>query len=112
MRAGLLLGLALAVLTPLDAAVYDLAADFSNVSNPNGPWSLRAADGTLFGLHQSDVAGTSWAGDYTGVQPRWTLSTNPNDPPGIAESTGNTALDFPSGSVGGHSGFMIQFTMP
>ncbi|HEY1339561.1 MAG TPA: hypothetical protein VGF59_18735, partial [Bryobacteraceae bacterium] len=107
MRAPLLFTLAIACITPIRAAVFDLALDFSNIANPNGVWSYRAADGTLFGVNNAITAG-DWGPDFSGAQTRW----NSGGMTGIAESTGNTSMDFPAGSVGGFSGFMVQFTMP
>lgn len=40
---------------------YDLAADWSNVANPNGPWQLNKAPGVPFGTGEPD-----WWGNATG----------------------------------------------
>jgi hypothetical protein len=47
--------------------VYDLKADWSDSSNPNGAWTYRHGNSAL--PHVNDWQGLS--GDFTGVQPAW-----------------------------------------
>lgn len=47
------------------AVVYDLKTDWSDLVNPNGPWSYREGNNVL--PHVADWQGLS--GDFTGVQP-------------------------------------------
>jgi hypothetical protein len=53
--------------SPSAAAVYDLKTDWSDLINPNGPWSYREGNNLL--SHVADWQGLS--GDFTGVQPAW-----------------------------------------
>jgi hypothetical protein len=55
----------LLVVSAADAQVYDLAGDWSDVSNPNGPWALYKAPGQLFATNQAD-----WNSNGTN-QPAW-----------------------------------------
>jgi hypothetical protein len=67
-------------LSTLSAAlVYDLKTDWSDLANPNGPWSYR--EGTNVLPHVADWQGLS--GDFTGVQPSWARAEtgNTNLPP-------------------------------
>jgi hypothetical protein len=59
----------------VQAEIYDLAGDWSDVNNPNGPWSLYKAPSVLFNTVQSD-----WYGNGTN-QPAWADSTNANPIP-------------------------------
>ena len=54
------------------AQTYDLAADWSDVNNPNGVWALYKAPGQLFTINQAD-----WYGNETN-QPAWADATGPD----------------------------------
>jgi hypothetical protein len=57
-----------------DAQVYDLAADWSDMNNPNGAWTLYKAPGVPFGVVQAD-----WYNNGTNPkQPAWADSTGPD----------------------------------
>jgi hypothetical protein len=67
-------------LSTLSAAiVFDLKTDWSDLANPNGPWSYREGNNVL--PHVADWQGLS--GDFTGVQPAWARAQtgNTNLPP-------------------------------
>lgn len=89
--------------------IYDLAADWSDASNPAGAWSygIRSPSGTFtpFPLHVNDYINVG-PPEFTGNQPAWTntLQTGTNgSPEGLAKSLGITLDDFPTGRVGGHT---------
>jgi hypothetical protein len=54
------------------AQVYDLAAAWSDVNNPNGAWALYEAPGDLFDVSQPD-----WYGNGTN-QPAWADAPGPD----------------------------------
>lgn len=65
---GTFLGDTLSLQATLTAVtVYDLKTDWSDLANPNGPWSHREGNNVL--PHVADWQGLS--GDFTGVQPAW-----------------------------------------
>jgi hypothetical protein len=55
---------------------YDLAADWSDTNNPNGPWSYRQSPTTVLTSHFSDYDPTRTI--WTSAQPAWANSTFPN----------------------------------
>lgn len=64
-------GLVLMVCGPLQAAVYDLATDWSDTANPNGVWALWKSPGKLFTIRQTDYFAdgsnqVAWADDQIG----------------------------------------------
>ena len=69
---------------------YDLAADWSDVNNPNGAWALFKAPGVLFDVVQAD-----WYGNGTN-QPAWADATNANPfPPTPQVPKSMTAVSAP-----------------
>src|SRR5450631_3802827 len=67
--------------------VYDLAADWSDTTNPNGPWSYNFGPGEPITTHQSNWFGSSpaqpaWAfgpeGSGVGKVPLWAKSVGAN----------------------------------
>jgi hypothetical protein len=84
------------------AVVYDLKTDWSELVNPNGPWSYREGNNVL--PHVADWQGLS--GDFTGVQPAWARAEtgNTNLPPWmmIASPAGVTN-DWQLGDIVTHS---------
>jgi hypothetical protein len=88
---------------------YDLAADWSDASNPSGAWSygIRSASGAFaaFPLHVNNYINVGPPA-FTGNQPAWTDTTQTGSngtPEGLAKSVGNSLFDFPAGRVGGHT---------
>jgi hypothetical protein len=63
---------ALPVSPSVGAPTYDLAADWSNVNNPIGPWALYKSPGALFTIVQPD-----WYGNGSN-QPAWADASGPN----------------------------------
>ncbi|MDQ2800878.1 MAG: hypothetical protein M3Y13_14700 [Armatimonadota bacterium] len=128
--AALLLGMATLAalgLTPrVNAQTYNLAADWSDTSNPNGVWQYGTFDGTpsSFTPFPDHVSAYINVGPpaFSGNQPAWTdtLNTGNNgSPEGLAKSVGNalSGFDFPVGRVGGHTpasskSLAIQWTAP
>jgi hypothetical protein len=90
-------------LSTLSAAmVYDLKADWSDVTNPNGPWSYREGNNVL--PHVADWQGLS--GDFTGVQPAWARAQegNTNLPPWMKIASPNgLGADWQLGDIVTHS---------
>lgn len=98
-------------LVPFAAAgtTYDLAADWSDTSNPNGVWKYGTLSPshvfTAFSIHVNDYVNVGPPA-FTGNQPAWTDSVNTGNngsPEGLAKSVGNSLFDFPTGMVGGHT---------
>jgi len=54
--------------------IYDLKTDWSDLTNPNGPWSYREGNNVL--PHVDDWLGLS--NDFTGVQPAWARAETGN----------------------------------
>ena len=84
---------------------YNLAADWSDTNNPNGPWSYNDVDGLPLPAHVSDWDLTDE--HFAGPQPAWSLVSSPRSVPMAFKSVGVTAgtfwnLDAPSGTVGMH----------
>ena len=74
----LILGFAVGVPSEVQGGMtnYDLAADWSDTSNPNGPWTYLAAPGVPLTSHLSD-----WDPNrqfFTSPQPVWAYGTYPN----------------------------------
>lgn len=107
--------LALAVLlattaaAPAYATVYSAVADFTNASNPNGPWSYLQGDGALLGI----------SGTVQGLPSR----TNGASFPGAVEViANNTATTLNQGTRiiragqltldGQGAGVVVRFTVP
>ena len=90
-------------LSPLSAAViYDLKTDWSDLTNPNGPWSYREGNNVL--PHVADWQGLS--GDFTGVQPAWARAEtgNTNLPPWMKiASPAGVANDWQFGDIVTHT---------
>lgn len=109
-------GLVLVAYGPLQAAVYNLAADWSDTNNPNGVWALWKSPGKLLTIHQSDYLANgsnqaAWADDQIGprepdgryhvpawlkVSTSWSMATpgtivmhgvDPNVTPGLSYSS-------------------------
>lgn len=104
------------------AATYDIAADWSDVSNPNDAWAYGFLSNvgafTSFPLHVPSYINVGPPG-FSGQQPAWTRCANTGNngcPEGLARSTGIALLDFPLGRVGGHTpltGWLaVQWTAP
>ncbi len=88
--------------SPSAAAVYDLKTDWSDVANPNGPWSYREGNNLL--PHVNDWQGLS--GDFTGVQPAWARNEtgNMNLPPWMKiVSPAGVVNDWQFGDIVTHS---------
>ena len=86
------------------ATVYDLADDWSDVANPNGPWALRNSPTTLFATNLPDYYGNgsnqnAWADEVAGA-PRHVPFWMKRDADGIIEMHGaeidRTGTDFTS----------------
>src|SRR5205807_517357 len=88
--------------TLLSAVIYDLKTDWSDLTNPNGPWSYREGNNVL--PHVADWQGLS--GDFTGVQPAWARAEtgNTNLPPWMKiASPAGIANDWQFGDIVTHS---------
>ena len=121
-RVALAIGLAVTC-TAVRAATYDLASDWSDSTNPNGPWAYGLFNGTTFSafpLHVPSYINVGPAA-FTASQPAWTSCAgtgNNGCPQGLAKSIGVpvNAIDFPAGRVGGHTpvtGWLaVQWTAP
>jgi len=102
--------LLLAALTPTLAhatTVYDLAADWSDTTNPNGAWSYNDEFGNPIATHQADWDTGNL--NFAAIQPAWAAqqASAYGHIPMWAKSTGATVgsvlnLDFPLGRVGMH----------
>lgn len=90
------------------SSIYDLANDWSNTSNPNGPWSYNGGSNPLpleLSWDPSNVA------SFTGIQPAWAYAPQPSDlqakngnqVPFWLKSVGNSQFDMPAGKVIVHS---------
>lgn len=92
----------------VDAAVlYDLAADWSDTSNPNGPWSYNGVDGLPLPVHRDDWDSQTRIEHFNSAQPAWCAEDLSRSVPMAFKSLGVTAgtiwnLDAPAGSVGMH----------
>ena len=104
----LLLGLA----SSANADVYDVAADWSDISNPNGVWAYGILNSSTYLFTPFDIHTNTYINVgpplFTGNQPAWTDVQNTGDngtPEGLAKSLGiaQPGLDFPLGRVGGHT---------
>jgi hypothetical protein len=88
------------------AVVFDLAADWSDSTNPNGPWSYNDVNGRPLtkNIPDTDLSNEHFAGP----QPAWILQEHgPGGVPMAFKSRGVTAgtfwnLDAPAGRVGMH----------
>lgn len=80
---------------------YDLAGDWSDVANPNGPWSYDDAAGLPLATHQAN-----WAPESGCCQPAWSNAVSPllGHVPMWFRRTANSSLDVdvPEGFVGLH----------
>ncbi len=97
-----------------EAITFDLAGDWSDLVNPNGPWSYNGIGGGP-PVHTPDWLPFQW----TGPQPAWIASGD--SIPGWAKSLGLPHLpplpvfDFPAGRVGAHgsdSPISVTWTSP
>jgi hypothetical protein len=87
-----------------EAITFDLAGDWSDSVNPNGPWSYNGIGGGPLAVHTTDWLPLEWGG----AQPAWVSSAGAV--PGWAKSLGLPHLgppqpgvfDFPAGRVGLH----------
>ena len=102
-----LLILFLAVVAPLpgvEAASFDLAADWSDAANPNGVWSYNGSPGVPITNHVADWDPGS--GTFLGAQPAWAAAAapNPGHVPVWLKSVGAAAagVDLPASRVGMH----------
>lgn len=122
-RAAAALCLALASLAPVLAINYDLAADWSDVVNPNGVWAYGTVSGGIFSAFPTHVPNYINVGPaaFSGNQPAWNNGTqtgNNGNPQGLAKSVGNSLFDLPAGRVGGHTpvsgatALAVQWTAP
>lgn len=96
------------------ATTWDLAADFSDTANPNGPWAygeVIATAGvpslTVYTNHTGEFDG----GDWGPHQPAW-YSSGPWYWSMLKSIGGAPSLDCPVGRVGGHAHTGFQWTAP
>ena len=104
--AAALLGSVLAV-QGARAAVWDLAADWSDVNNPNGVWTLIDETGSPFATNVADWDPT--AGIFGSAQPAWADAPFPNAghvPMFFKRSSDASILDVPVGRVGLHTAWL------
>jgi hypothetical protein len=105
-------------------ATYDLADDWSDASNPAGPWTYGTRSGSgifaAFALHVPSYINVGPSA-FVAPQPAWTHCANTGNngcPEGLAQSIGVAiaGVDFPSGRVGGHTpvagALAVQWTAP
>jgi hypothetical protein len=122
MRASHYLVFATLVLSPLAQAVtYDAASDWSDSTNPNGPWAygtLSAGSFHAFAVHVSTYINVGPPA-FSSPQPAWTDCANTGNngcPEGFARSIGVALTDFPAGRIGGHTPvggtLALQWTAP
>jgi hypothetical protein len=114
----LTVGLFLGLSSPVQAGstTYDLAADWSDTTNPNGTWAYGLLSPSLQFSPFTQVVdqGTIDPGDFNGYQPSWFGPA----PASLMKSRGVSDYDFPTGSVGGHTplvgtGYLaVQWTAP
>jgi len=98
-------GLLILALSPRPAAaltIYDLTFDWSDSTNPNGPWAYREGSNLLPHV-------TAWqglAGDFTNAQPAWArFDVGTSNLPCIFRSSANVGIvhDWQTGDVVCHS---------
>ena len=85
--------------------VYDLAADWSDGSNPAGPWSYEGTQSVPIANHLADWD-PSGSTVFAGPQPAWaaTVFQQQGHIPVWLKSVGEaTGLDLPAGFVAGHA---------
>ena len=88
------------------ASIYDLSADWSDATNPNGVWSYNYSQGVAFPIHLVDWEPSAGGQThFAGPQPAW--ANQPGHVPMWFKSVGVTAgtfwnLDIPAGRVGMH----------
>ena len=84
------------------AQLYNLTADWSDTSNPNGPWAIYKAPGQLFTTVQAD-----WFGNGTN-QPAWADASGPDPfPPNpLAPMWAKAIGDVGTLSGGDYDGFI------
>ena len=107
MRSALILACILALLflaTPEASAgtVHDLRADWSDTSNPNGPWSLLKAPDSLFTTNQADLAPTT-SNVFGSPQPGWSDGLYPSQeltPCWLKRTSDYSLFDMPDGTIG------------
>jgi hypothetical protein len=84
--------------------IYDLAADWSDASNPNGVWSYDGSPGTPIATHVADWDPGSSA--FLAAQPAWAAAALPSagHVPMWLKSVGSgvAGVDLPAGTVGMH----------
>lgn len=102
---------------PAGAETWNLAADWSDTTNPGSVWrygvissDLQNFD-ALFETHTSNYAGGA---DFPGgPNPGWYHSAPDwGNHEGLAKSVGTSAWDFPAGRVGGHARTGVVWTAP
>jgi len=90
----------------IDAAthVYNLAQDWSDSTNPNGPWAYNKAGGVTIPNHHSDWDPTRGC-CFEMPQPAWADATWPNAdhvPMWYKSVSNDSSIDVPTGSIGMH----------
>lgn len=96
---------------------WDLAADFSQASNPSGDgvWaygSVNYPDCNAFSDLFSNHVPSYSTGDLGGTSPGW-MSADPNAYwVGVCKGGGGATVDFPAGRVGGHAPWGARWTAP
>jgi hypothetical protein len=94
--------------TPVGGS-YDVAADWSDASNPNGVWSYGGGNSGVFDLLSMHQA--AWLPEDLGAnQPAW--ADTASGIPGWCLGTGLSQWNFPAGQVGCHSPTMLRWTAP
>jgi hypothetical protein len=113
---------ALAILAaPAQATIFDLAADFSNVSNPNGAWSFTA--GAPLASYPQPTTGPFNALNAAAANGYWGAAADFFTPPFVLKATANgstigyTNEDFLAGDVLVHgpndgSAVYVNWTAP
>ena len=79
--------------------IYDLAADWSDTTNPNGPWSYNGSGGVPLAIHRA-----SWAAGLPYPQPSWGDANSDNAVPTWFKAVGlwPAAADMPIGKIVTH----------
>ena len=96
---------------PPSPHAWDVEADFSTTSDPNGPWTFGTYSGTVFGA-TFDAFTSNWIStDWTNT-PGWFQSLH-NQYPGVALSSGTFYLGtVPSGRMASYIPAAVRWTAP
>jgi hypothetical protein len=100
-----------ASMIPDGVQVWDLAKDWSDLSNPNGVWEYGVLEPQSLWFYLFDNPALASGGDFGGDQPIWNYWDwawyNM-----IFKSNGTLMYDIPQGRIGGYENFGFRWTAP